>query len=572
MDNKATFTFGRFNPPTTGHKKLVDAVVNHAKKNGGKHYIFLSHTQDSKKNPLSHEQKVGFAKKMFPKANVVSSPEHKTIIHVMKHLQDQGHNHVTMVVGDDRVDEMHKLLHSYNGKEYNFKHIEVKSAGHRDPDAEGTEGMSASKQREHAKAGDFKEFSKGVPVKKHAKELYTAVRKGLKLEHFMKNFKALFLVGGPGSGKDFLIHSVLDECNLKEVSLDKLFTAITEQTNIDELNNFPSIVVNGNADNKDKVIVAKTILEAMGYDTAMIYVYTTEDESKSRNDMRIARGAKTFTESVRAKKYNDSIENMHVYVEVFESFVLYDNSNNFSTVSGEKKQEIASWLLELSESISGFLSNPPSNEVAMNWIVERVLEVGTDETAQFAKALTPGQGSNEVKTYAQADKLVKKSHGHKDHDCGCDGECECEDVDRDGDKYKGGVRPANANTSERTVAEAKKEIKHKENPHVKKAFKEVKRVAALPPSQDGDVRNMAVGSTGVASAPIGLMTMGDEKKKKKFKKFPDVAGFKSTWNTANFGNPDAGVGITAYKTEGKTFDDIRNKISSTAHNLDEELG
>jgi nicotinic acid mononucleotide adenylyltransferase/predicted ABC-type ATPase len=542
MEKPATFTFGRFNPPTTGHKKLVDAVMDHAKKTGGEHYIFPSHTQDHKKNPLSHQQKVHFMKHLFPKANVVDHPEVKTAIHAVKHLASKGHKHITMVVGSDRVDEFHKLLHSYNGKEYHVPHLHVISAGHRDPDAEGTEGMSASKQREHAKSGNFKEFSKGVPVKKHAKDLYHAVRKGLKLEHFMKNFKAMFLVGGPGSGKDFLIHSVLDECKLKEVSLDKLVSAIVEQTNIDELTDFPSVIVNGNADNLDKIIVAKAILEEMGYDTAMIYVYTSNEESKSRNDSRIARGAKTFTESVRAKKYDESIANMHAYSEMFESFVLYDNSNNFSTVNEEKQQEIAGWLLELSETISGFLSKIPQNEAALNWIAERVLEVGTDETAKFAKLLTPGQGSNNVRTYKEADAMVPPIS--KRYAKGSQG-----------DKYAGGVKSANANSPTRTYEEIKKVVQKDSQ---EKNIKDKKTKVANVPSNYTDAKSYAIGSAGVASEPVGLMTMGDAvkntgpkiKTKKKMIKYPSSPGFSSMFPT-ELGAVPSGFGLSAYKTEEK---------------------
>lgn len=516
MKEHAVFTFGRFNPPTTGHGKLVNAVVSHADKNNADHYVFASHTQDSKKNPLSHGQKVHFLKKLFPKANVSEHPDVKTAIHAVKHLSEKGHKKITMVVGSDRVDHFHKLLHQYNGKEYHVPHLEVVSAGHRDPDAEGIEGMSASKQREHASKKNFREFAKGVPVKKHAKELYHAVRKGMRLEGYIPHFKALFLVGGPGSGKDFLIHSVLDECYLKEVQLEKMFNAIVEQQNIEEVENFPAIVVNGNADNLDKIIVAKAVLESMGYDTAMIYVYTSDKESKTRNEARIARGAKTFSESLRKKKYDSSVHNMNEFAEIFESFVIYDNSNNFSTVNEDKQKEITSWLVELSETITGFLTKTHSNEAAIEWIVERVLEVGSNETAKFAKAITPGQSnSKKVLSYADADK------------------------------YVGGVAIANKNTAERTyAAEAKKQ--------------------ALPPSNYGDVRNMAVGSTGIASIPYA--EDGDIKKKIKLKKYPSAPIAQQFGNVQNFGNPDASMGITAYTTSEESKNSFKNFVRDSKGN------
>lgn len=242
----------------------------------------------------------------------------------------------------------------------------------------------------------------------------------------MNHFKAIFLVGGPGSGKDFLIHSTLNELHIKEVSMERVFTAIVKESNIEELTNFPSVIVNGNADNLDKIVVTKAILEEMGYDTSMIYVYTTDESSKSRNDFRLSRGAKTFTESTRKEKYNSSVTNLQEYAEMFDSFLLYDNSNNFITVNEEKKQEITSWLTELTETVVGFLAKSPSNQAAQRWIQERVMEVGTKSTAQFYNIITPGQFSDKVRTYAEADKIVPgpKYTGKQNP--------------RDGNKYTGG--------------------------------------------------------------------------------------------------------------------------------------
>lgn len=372
-DKHATFTFGRFSPPTTGHQKLVDAVHAHAKAHGADHFVFPSHSHDAKKNPLSHHEKVDFMRKVFPKTNVVSSDHIRTAIDAVKHLHKQGYKKVTMVVGSDRVDHFHKLLHSYNGKEYHIPHLEVKSAGHRDPDAEGVEGMSASKMREHAAKKDFKSFREGVPVKKHAKDLYNAVRKGMKLE----SHRAVFLVGGPGSGKDVIIKTALSEFALPELALDKLHKAIIEQKNIPELEGCPPLVVNGNAENFDKIMLTKKVLEALNYETAMVYVYTTNEKSKERNDIRSRCGLKTISESVRLDKYDSSRENMTKFLEEFDYFYLFDNSNDFRTVDESKQVEITGWLNELQDNLSMFL--------------EKVLEVGTDDTINYIKSVTPGE-------------------------------------------------------------------------------------------------------------------------------------------------------------------------------------
>jgi len=352
----------------------------------------------------------------------------------------------------------------------------------------------------------------------------------------MPNFKALFLVGGPGSGKDFLIHSVLDECKLKEVSLEKLYAAITEQSNIDELVNFPSVIVNGNADNKEKIITAKAILEMMGYDTAMVYVHSTNEESKIRNDLRISRGSKTFSESVRQSKYNMSIENMQDYAELFESFVLYDNSNNFSTVKEEKQQEIANWLVELADTITAFLSNFPTNEAALRWMHERVMEVGTDSAAKFHREITPGQKSNKAKTYAQADKATG---------CDCGSKCSY------GDKYAGGVRSGEMNSPTRTTVEGvKKPLPFKKKP-------------TNVPSNYADVKSYAIGSMGVASEPVGL-TANEEKKpekKKKFEKLPTSRGMSAMYPTA-LGSVPSAFGLSAYKTESITSKNLKSKLTN----------
>jgi hypothetical protein len=180
--SNATFTFGRFNPPTeSGHGKLVQAVQAHARKTRGKDYIFASHSQDKKKNPLTHAEKTSVMKRMFRSANVVNTGIYKTVIDVMKFLEKKKHTNVTMIVGSDRVPEFDKLLNSYNGKEYNFEQINVVSAGNRDPDAEGAEGMSASKLRALVASGDREEFISHYSDKKLGAELHDKVKKGMQL-------------------------------------------------------------------------------------------------------------------------------------------------------------------------------------------------------------------------------------------------------------------------------------------------------------------------------------------------------------------------------------------------------
>jgi hypothetical protein len=165
------------NPPTIGHEKLADKVYSEAKRRGAMPHIFLSHTQNAKKDPLPYNTKIDIAKKAFGKAVTKSSA--KTIIQVMQELEKLGHTEVILVAGSDRVPEFKAFLAKYNGKDYNFDKIEVVSAGERDPDAEGVAGMSASKLRGIAQAGDYDTFIKGMPSKlrdSDKKKVYDTIR------------------------------------------------------------------------------------------------------------------------------------------------------------------------------------------------------------------------------------------------------------------------------------------------------------------------------------------------------------------------------------------------------------
>jgi len=175
--------WGRFNPPTTGHEKLIKAVVSEAKKRGADYRIYPTKSNDPKKNPLTFKEKVRFMRKMFPRhARKISSDEGiNTLIKAVQKLESEGYKNLTLLAGSDRINEFKTLLNKYNKKEYTFDKIDVVSAGERDPDAEDVSGMSASKMRAAAGKGDFASFKQGVPNAKIAKPLYNAVRKGMQV-------------------------------------------------------------------------------------------------------------------------------------------------------------------------------------------------------------------------------------------------------------------------------------------------------------------------------------------------------------------------------------------------------
>lgn len=185
-EKHGVLAFGRMNPPTAGHEQVVNKVHEVAKMHKAEHHVVLSHSTDSKKNPLPVDRKVEHAKNAFPGTNVVgASKEKPTILHHAADLHKAGIRHLHVVAGSDRKDAMHELLHKYNGQKsahghYNFKSITVHSSGDRDPDSEGTEGISGTKMREHASHGDTESFNKNLPSKmkpEHREALYHDLRK-----------------------------------------------------------------------------------------------------------------------------------------------------------------------------------------------------------------------------------------------------------------------------------------------------------------------------------------------------------------------------------------------------------
>jgi hypothetical protein len=179
------FGWGRMNPITIGHEKLANKIKDVARKNRATPMMYLTHSQDAKKNPLSYDDKVMLAKRAF--GAMVQKSNSKTIIDAMKSINGKFDN-VILVVGSDRVPEFTTLLNKYNGKDYTFANISVVSAGERDPDAEGVEGMSASKMRALASQGDYDTFKKGLPrgLQTYSQEVYDLVRGGMKIAEEME--------------------------------------------------------------------------------------------------------------------------------------------------------------------------------------------------------------------------------------------------------------------------------------------------------------------------------------------------------------------------------------------------
>ena len=194
LEQPITITFGRFNPPTVGHEKLLQAAKKIAA--GGDLKVYPSRTHEPKKNPLSPGSKIEFMKKMFPdhEESIVDNPKMKSIFDVLRSVNNAGYHSINIVVGADRQAEFESLAQKYNGEEgfYNFDQIRVVSAGTRDPDAEGVEGMSASLLRKAVMDGDGETFNKGMPKGLSSPDiqaLFNSVKSGLSVPAKKKDKK-----------------------------------------------------------------------------------------------------------------------------------------------------------------------------------------------------------------------------------------------------------------------------------------------------------------------------------------------------------------------------------------------
>lgn len=185
-----TFCFGRMNPPTIGHKQVFDTM----RQQGGDMKIFLSQTQDKKKNPLNYSDKIKFVRAMFPEyaSDIVDDPGLNTIVKVAAYLFEEGYNAATFVAGSDRLEDLSKLLKQYNGVEgkshgfYNFEMLDFVSSGDREDGAEGVAGVSASSAREAAANNNFERFKEATGAGQYAKPLFDAVRNGMGIKNESK--------------------------------------------------------------------------------------------------------------------------------------------------------------------------------------------------------------------------------------------------------------------------------------------------------------------------------------------------------------------------------------------------
>ena len=459
-DRHAVLAFGRLQPPTTGHEVLVNKVKEVAKQHNAEHHIVLSHSNDPKQNPLTAQQKVKHAKRFFPGTNITTSDkEHPNFLTQAAKLHKSGVTHLHMVAGSDRIPEYKKVLKKYNGTHegalFNFKKIEVHSAGDRDPDAEGTTGMSGSKMRAHAASGKFKEFRKGVPAHvsdAHAKELYHDLRKGMNLKedinetftevlsegvHDQGIFKAVFLAGGPGSGKDYVLSNTLEGQGLVEINSDKALEFLMDKKGLDKtmpatekdkrdivrtraknitelkqrlaLLGRNGLIINGTGDDYEKIARIKEKLEELGYDSAMILVNTDDEVSKQRNVERGQRGGRTVPEEVRKEKWDNVQNSRPEFAKLFgQNYMEFDNSEDLRQAPPEVVKAKQDELMQLYKNVQNFIAQAPQSETSQEWVATQLHTIDTLPISKDGAERTPEAGSNAAE---QAKRLGLQYYG-----------------------------------------------------------------------------------------------------------------------------------------------------------------
>jgi hypothetical protein len=213
--------FGRFNPPTIGHEKLLKRAAKEAEKRGFELRIYPSRSQDAKKNPLTPQMKISYMRQMFPDYadSIIDDKGAKTIFNVLTGANEEGHTNMIIMVGADRLGEFQGLSHKYNGELYNYDQLEVVSAGDRDPDSDDVTGMSASKLRLAAAEGDFVKFAKGVPDtlgKMEKKELFNVLRRSMNIEEGTEVWEIAPKLDEEGMRDAYLVDHIYEVGNLVE--------------------------------------------------------------------------------------------------------------------------------------------------------------------------------------------------------------------------------------------------------------------------------------------------------------------------------------------------------------------
>ena len=424
------FTFGRFNPPTIGHLKLMDKV----KSTSRDYKIYLSRSEDPKKNPLGAREKLDLMKKMFPQhaRNIVINPSNN-VLDILTKLYDT-HHRVIMVAGSDRVREFDTLLNRYNNVKsrhgyYYFEDIKVVSAGDRDPDAEGAAGMSASKMRAAAAKGDLEAFKRGLPgsSKGNGERIMTQVRKGMKLA------ASVSMMGGPGLGtyrpvasmegfeqeqvRDLYVRDMIYNINDKVDYIKEDIQGIVKRRGTNY------IVIEDNNNNLHKAwiwdclpIASDREVEVREYNTDVDYGFTAVDtieEDKTQQDKDVKKkdgsqpkkyysGLSKDTKDKRADYFKNNDSNKPAPGDADAKTEPSKHTKKFRQMYGETKKELqdACWVgykqvgmkKKGNRQVPNCVPESMSIEDAqkVEGFVLESYEIGADY-ANHTKEMTPGQ-------------------------------------------------------------------------------------------------------------------------------------------------------------------------------------
>ncbi len=429
--------YGRFQPPSLGHELLVKTVLATAKTQSADHAIYLSHSQDVKTNPLSVQDRLTFLKAAFPTATFrAGSKTLFSIIPIVKYVS-KGYDHLILVSGSDRLATFQTLLNTYNGREYSLKSIKVISSGVRDSDASASRaaGMSATKLRLAAAKNDLELFSQGVPSslsKSDTKKMFQAVRSGMGLKtgqivesptllegvHDAGLFKTIFLVGGPGSGKDYILKHTLEGHGLIEINSDIALEFLIDKAGLDKkmpeseqaarspirsraksitelrqrlaLQGRNGLIINGTGDDPKKIQKIKELLSDKGYESSMIFVYASNDVSKQRNIDRGKHGKREVPEAIRQEKWAAVQAAQPIYETLFgEAYHRVNNDLDIKTSNPELVKQFHADLSMLWKHISIFTQQAPTAPVAHDWIKTELGQLATH--SKHAERLKSGQ-------------------------------------------------------------------------------------------------------------------------------------------------------------------------------------
>ncbi len=419
MHKTLVFTFGRFTPPQVGHAKVINKVVDYAKSIGADNRIYTSASFDNKKNPIPFNEKVYFLKQLFPSANINSDKSLTNLHQILKGLVKEKYTDIVMVIGEDREDEFNELLGKYirnpkdkdydAKKHYGFNSFKVINAGHRDPNAGGLEGASGTKMREFVAKNDFNSFAKFTPTKNVAliRKIFTTVKRNMAIneETLLEGcndraiFKAVFICGGPGSGKDYIVRSTLFGYGLVEINSDTAFEFLMRKNNMDmrmkdavnvkrdlirgtaktmtkekerlALVGRLGIIINGTGDDYHSVEYIKRNLEALGYETRMLAIQTDNEVSRQRNVLRGQLGGREVPEQIRKEKWMLANSNIKHYAQLFgNNFFLVDNSLDMSSALPAEKDAKNKELLGIFKNFRAWASQRPTNAQCTDWLAK----------------------------------------------------------------------------------------------------------------------------------------------------------------------------------------------------------